>query len=272
MSDIWTTLEKELAVNGIELVNNKVCKTFDNGVLRTKSVLLKIKEVDREIRKNRVVLEDTLLGLYGLAREADYNNEASVVDVKSLALFIHSLKAVSFSLRSYMQSYTFKYKEGNTQEIFAAIRSLMDRDSVTLGKHVILGVPDYKLTIDWLVRNLNKLSYLKRLLLMAFKGQTRIDKYFVKVARGVQGPWANLDLPMQERAFEWADIEEEVRGRDRDIRKQRRYRMGFDHYNDYSKKSGEGFYWVEMNNEPYLWSERGDNSPYTGRSSLMNWG
>lgn len=268
MSDIWTTLEKELAINGIELIDNKICRVLENNKLRTKSLLLHIKDVDREISRNRLALEETLENMNALIQEADHDNNIHYLDIKTQNLFVHSIKSLSLALRTYLEKYNFKYKELTVADMYRQVRLFLNKDSASLGKHVILGIPDYKLTMDWLVRNLNKLSYIKRLLLIAMKGQNRIEKYFVKIARGVQGPWANLDLPMEERAFEWKDIEEEVRGRDRDIRKQRRYRMGLDGYNDYSKKAGEGFYWVEMNNEPYLWSDRATNSPYPGRSSF----
>lgn len=266
----WSTLEKELAINGIELIDNKTCKVLENETLRPRAIIMQIKQIDREIAKNRSALENNLIGLHELLSKSKPNHEDSAIDHKTVNLFVHSMKALLFSLGTYMGGYGFKYiqKDINTTDIYDVVRACMNTDYMRFPKHVILEVPDYKLSMDWLVRNLNKLSYLKRLLLIAMKGKDRIDKYFIKVARGIQGPWANLDLPMQERAFEWADIEEEVRGRDSDIRKQRRYRMGFDHYNDYSKKSGEGFYWTELRNEPYLWSERGDKSPYPGRSSF----
>jgi|2_EtaG_2_1085320.scaffolds.fasta_scaffold31174_3 hypothetical protein len=274
MSITWTTLEKELAINGVELVDNKMCRVLEGEVLRPRSIVMQIRQVDRDIIKNRTALEDNLSELLKLLMSSEKAEENQAIDPKTVSLFIHSMKAMIFSFNTYLEGYRFRYKNTGLEisSVYDAVRSCMNTDYMKFPKNVILDVPDYKLSMDWLVRNLNKLSYLKRLLLMAMKGKDRIDKYFVKIARGVQGPWANLDLPMLERVFEWKDIEEEVRGRDRDIRKQRRYQMGFDHYNDYSKKSGEGFYWVEMNNEPYLWTERGDNSPYSGRSSLSNWG
>jgi hypothetical protein len=78
-------------------------------------------------------------------------------------------------------------------------------------------------------------------------------------AKGVHGPYSNLDIPMQERVFSWSAIDEETRGRDRDIRNQRRYRMGLEGYND--PWVNEGFKWRELRNEPYLWGKEGE-SPY----------
>ncbi|MFW6173100.1 MAG: hypothetical protein ACOC5T_05090, partial [Elusimicrobiota bacterium] len=78
-----------------------------------------------------------------------------------------------------------------------------------------------------------------------------------------------LDLPMEERVFKWRDIEDEVRGRERGKEKQRRYRQGFENYNN-DGRVGEGYYWREMRNEPYSWYDRGTSSPYKSRATIDN--
>jgi len=72
---------------------------------------------------------------------------------------------------------------------------------------------------------------------------------------------------MDERVFEWDDIDEEMRGRDRDIRRQKRYRTGLENYNN-DGRVGEGFYWRELRNEPFSWHSREFDDPYPSRHLL----
>jgi len=124
-----------------------------------------------------------------------------------------------------------------------------------------------KMTFRWLNYLLKKDIYLYDLV---YKMVNNIENQDVngnqKIARGIQGPWGNLDLPMQERVFKWDDVSEETYGRRADIQKQRRYVMGLEDMDDPNVKVG--YYWRELRNEPYLFSDSDTESPYPHRNVL----
>ena len=93
---------------------------------------------------------------------------------------------------------------------FKNLKSALNTDSIDFSKDIILSVPDYKLCLDWTIRKNCILSYIRKLLRFVLSGQVFTSRDVVKTARGVAGPWSNLDLPMLERAFEWNDISDEV--------------------------------------------------------------
>ncbi len=94
-------------------------------------------------------------------------------------------------------------------------------------------------------------------------GKKNVIKSEIKTARGISGPWANLDLPLEERKFPFGI---ELQGRERDKKGQRRYRKGFENYN--TENVGDGHYWRELRNEPYSWADRNSESPYPHRNLL----
>lgn len=85
--------------------------------------------------------------------------------------------------------------------------------------------------------------------------------------KGIEGPFAHLDLPMEERVFKWEDVEEETTLRQRDKQLQKRYTMGHDNEPEAFR---EGFYFRELRNEPYLFEDAATESPYPYRSVLWS--
>jgi hypothetical protein len=123
--------------------------------------------------------------------------------------------------------------------------------------------------------NVKKLGYIKYLIKSYLKYQSASQ---VKIATGVdinssiQGPYSNLDLPMQERVFRWSDVDEETYARQDAKQKQRRYQMGLE--DNSSSDAKVGFYWRELRNEPYAFrsgsEEMGYETSYPYRANL--WG
>ena len=108
--------------------------------------------------------------------------------------------------------------------------------------------------------------YIGRLLKYAFRGKNKIaEQDIVKLARGISGPWAHLDLPMEERVFDFGD--DEMRGRVKSRQRQRRYRKSMENY--HSPGVGEGHYWREIRNEPFSWYDRESEDPYPHRNVLQ---
>jgi len=91
-----------------------------------------------------------------------------------------------------------------------------------------------------------------------------IDRY-LKITKQAQisGPWANLDVPMQERKWEWDDTEEEYfRDRQTSRREQIRYNP------ENATSSGFFFVWVDKNRDPYKFEDMATDSPYKSRATM----
>ena len=147
------------------------------------------------------------------------------------------------------------------------MNNAFNRDIKSFSKDQIYKFIDYKITIDWTYRRINRLIYLRKLLSFSLLGKKKIAQHNIKLARGVSGPWSNLDLPVQERVFTWDD-QEFNKDVSKQKQKQNRYRKGFEAYDE--PGVAEGHYWRELRNEPFSWADRGSESPYPSRSRLMN--
>ena len=190
------------------------------------------------------------------------------LDELSLKLFIHSIKDLYDFIQFVCENFSFENEE--LRKILPQyVKEALNKDYTQFPKEIILTLPDNKIILDWIFREMSLLAYIQTLLRFAKFGPTKLSQMQVKTARGVSGPWANLDLPMLERKYPWHDIVEELMGRDRDKKRQRRYKKGFDYYNDPYGRAGEGHYWRELRNEPFSWSQRSSESPYPSRNLLM---
>ncbi len=172
----------------------------------------------------------------------------------SLSSLKYFLKEVS-SLDGYDSSFQ--------EKIISILNGCGFSFSMLSRKNMIL----YKMLSRWLDYLIKKDLYIYQLIISTInKSMHDIDHE--KTARGIQGPWGNLDLPMQERVFKWDDVSEETYGRRADIQKQRRYVMGLEDYHSPNVKVG--YYWRELRNEPYLFSDADTESPYPHRNLLWS--
>lgn len=149
-------------------------------------------------------------------------------------------------------------------EIEDSICKALCKDINEFSYRTMSKVIEYKLGIEWVSHIIARNLYIKCLLT---KYDILLHNKAVVVAKGVHGPYSNLDLPMQERVFEWSSISDEVSGREKDKQKQSRYTKGLEGYND--PYVNEGFIWREIKNEPFLWSKEGEN-PYPHRNLLWS--
>lgn len=259
MKDTWDILIKELEVFGIKIINGECVFEYKGKKYKSK-VGTKINLFKKEFYKNEEALKDIL-------KQASDSLQVSgcgmrpLEDTKNIKLFIFSVKELYELSVRFSESDKKLKKFIFDNDISSKFKSCIDGDYQDFSNDIILSLPDFKIAIDFIYRKNCLLSYLASLLKLVKKEKTRINNIIIKEARGVQGPWGNLDLPKLERVFSWDDIQEEVAGRDRDKRQQKRYRMGHDNYSK-GDKFGEGFYWREMANEPYSWDNRYTDSPY----------
>jgi hypothetical protein len=116
---------------------------------------------------------------------------------------------------------------------------------------------------DILISKFNKIyiqiKVIHRLIMREMYRLDLVKKYMQmnKSAQSVSGPWANLDLPMNERVWEWDSGETEYfENRTKERRAQKRYNP---------ENNSQGFYYVwpePASRDPYLFSNMSTDSPY----------
>jgi hypothetical protein len=184
------------------------------------------------------------------------SENTTITDERMSKLFIFSLKD--------MIKYLLCFEDIEETQYYEVISSSLTSDLNSFSREQIYKLPDYKILIDWVTRFISRLLYISKLLAFALLGPKKISKYQIKTAKGISGPWARLDLPMEERVFDFGDeIDQRTKGK----QKQERYRQGLENYNN-DGRVGEGYMWREMRNEPFKWTDRSTEDPYPGRNLL----
>lgn len=268
---MWEIIKKELACYGVRVVNEQVCQYIDGDKIRNISIEKCISIIRGKMSVNIKEFMFLWKEVGGVLECKNYESLDGAIDYKNINLFIESMKDL-FKFGMFLsENYDCYYRSIAKSGILNLIRSSLNKDYKQFSKNIILSIPDYKISLDFIYRRNSIFTYIIKLLKFIQTGKDNVCKHLIKTAKGIQGPWGNLDLPMLERKFPWDDIEEEIRGRDRDIKRQNRYRMGLENYNN-DGRVGEGFYWREIRNEPFSWYNRGTDSPYPSRSTLGNWG
>ena len=258
MADTWGLLKKELAWHNILLTGRGECRyRVSDGTVKTDTIKNTISAMNAGITGHKRKMKELWRKATDLLFEE--GDVESFSDDMSIDLFVFSVKDAIGLI------HCFQDMDGSA--IKDTYEYILSKDASSFSRNQIQDFPNYKVSIDWIFRLIQKMYYVRNLLRLSLRGSKRVSEIHVKTAAGVSGPWANLDLPMLERVFPWADVEEETRGRSRDIRKQRRYRKGFENYNN-DGRVGEGHYWRELRNEPFSWYDRKTEDPYYQRYQL----
>lgn len=253
--DTWALLNKELAYHGIKLIDYTKCQIADDdGQLQTQGVIRTIREINGTIKGQKKIL----LTLWNevISTLSETKPSVEILDEKMVDLFLFSLKD--------MVKYLLCFEDAEKSKYYKVISSSLNMDINSFDKNQVYSIPDYKMSIDWVTRVISRLLYVANLLAFASMGPKRVAKYDIKTAKGISGPWAHLDLPMEERVFPFGD---ELQQRAKGKQKQRRYRKGLENYNN-DGRVGEGHYWRELRNEPFSWFDRATEDPYPSRSIL----
>ena len=238
-------LIKELAMNGV---------SFENGMLIYHNERSSFSEVfnllDGRIKKNdklvKKIYKDLLVDLQ--------NPVAGDSDRQVKRVFSHAVLSL----------YDISLDAKCPLPIMKAIKNIVNSDSGKFSSKFMLKIVDFNLGLQWLIHLIRKDMYIMSTMKKYIEHSKRKRRTF---AKGFGGPWGRLDLPMEERVFEWGDVAEETSGRQSDKMDQSRYRMGLDNVKDNSPN--EGYYWREIRNEPYLFDDK-DGNPYPHRDLLWN--
>lgn len=239
-------LEKELRIRGITPLEGGKFRIDDAEMLAPQA----IRFFTDKANKNKSLL----LGLWQELSSILSHPSVGAGDQNSQRLFIPALESLHH-LASYFDTL-------HDQGIVDAIYAALCRDIATFSGRFMMRVVEYRLGIEWTHHLIMRDLYLSAVLRRYLKLFPQVG---VTTASGVGGPWSNLDLPMQERVFEWDDIAEEMEGRTKDRQSQPRYYMGLEDY--HSPRVKEGFYWEEHRRFPYDFNDE-DNNPYPHRNLL----
>ena len=266
--DNWNTLQKELSLFGIDLVDNRFCKV-NNKTMPIRNVLALYK---RKLKENQKIISYVCNETLNLINITDYN----VCDEKSTKLFIQSIKNI-FDLIDCFENL-------DNSKIKRSIESALNRDVYLFSQDAILLVPCYKIAMDWTFREIHQNEMINKMLFLSILGKDRVNKIQsikkannninIKAAYGqgtISGPWANLDLPFGERMWSYGQDEDNLRGAEKSKTHQRRYRKGLINYNGIQDPEEGAFWiWYEPKNEPFGWDSRKEDSPYPSREHLYN--
>ena len=255
MKNNWDILKKELSCHGFVLNDQQVSFSHENQ-MKTSTLDEAIVIVTSEIKDNiKTIAELWDMVVKTLSEPSSQNN---FHDRISSILFIASIKDLLKLIACFDAKEYLPYEN--------VLKVAADRDIEFFSSKQVDDLINIKITIDWTHRVISRQLYIRNLLSSAKTGQSVLKN--VKVAAGVSGPWSNVDLPMEERVFPWKAEEENIRGRELDLRKQRRYTAGFENYNN-GGPVGEGYYARELKNEPYLWKDRKEETSYPERNILF---
>jgi hypothetical protein len=240
-------LLKELLVHGIVIQNNTVIIN-DNTTLSFRDAR---KYYKKKSQSAYDILCDLWVDIVNLLEKRNCAKTSAAEGVDNI--FIHALQGLKRLVHLYPGL-------ADHAKIEDTLCMSLCSDINTFSYNVMSKIIEYKLAIEWLTHLISKNLYIRSLLL-AYQNSSHLQTE----AKGVHGPYSNLDLPMEERVFSWSVIDEEVRGRSRDLRSQMRYTKGLTTYDD--PLNNNGTYWREIRNEPYLWGKEGEN-PYPHRNLL----
>jgi len=257
--DTWEILKKELDYYGVRLLEHGKCQIHnDTESPKIQGVIKTARQISKSINKKIEIFSSLWKELVEILNREDAPDK-KIIDERIIKLFIFSLKDLS--------KFLLCFEELDGSEFEIAISNSLNKDIKFFSKEQIYSVSDYKISIDWAHRLISRLIYIRKLLIFASCGRKKIAEYDIKMAKGISGPWAHLDLPMQERVFPFGG---ELHARDTQKKRQRRYRKGLENYN--KPGVGEGHYWRELRNEPFSWADRGHDDPYPSRSMLSGKG
>jgi hypothetical protein len=184
-----------------------------------------------------------------------HNSHSKTVSTEGIDnIFINAIQGLKRMLYLYPGLSNFEIIE-------QAINQCLCKDINQISYNAMCKIIEYKIGLEWVGHIISKNLYIRYLLIEYFRNLK--TKHIV--AKGVHGPFANLDIPMEERIFEWSSISDEIKGREKQKQNQKRYRNGLEGYND--PYVNEGFVWRELKNEPFLWGKEGEN-PYPHRNIL----
>lgn len=234
-------LLEEMRVLGISPIEGGFKITVGDDLFDCFSPSECCQHIENGIEELRKEIWETWNDLGNVAEVILHNTSENSGSLNNL-LFLNSVK------KSFLLSRVFS----DLREITNQLRSLFNIDIAEVHENLIHRFNSLYLRIR-LIHYLI-MSELYRLNVMHKWSRT------TKQAQ-VSGPWANLDLPMQERLWEWDEDEEYFENREKARREQVRY-------NPETNMQGFFYVWQDLSRDPYLFTDMKKDSPYKSRMYL----
>lgn len=228
----------EMRACGISFQNGSYVLEIGDEIVHHSSILECLTTIQNGIKelKEHILIEwNELADISNKIYSSKGNNFGSIDNL----IFLNSVKKI----------YHLAHRFSEIKHIHEIIRKLLSVDIASVDSDLI-----EKFNTAYL-----KVNLIHRLIINEIYRTKLIDRYmFVTKIAQISGPWANLDLPMQERAWEWdRDGEQEYfDNRQTDRREQIRYNP------ENATSSGFYFVWNEPRRSPYSWEDRDEESPY----------
>ena len=161
------------------------------------------------------------------------------------------------------KSYFLASRFSELSEIKDAILPIFNIDVKEVNQKLVFDFNDTSILVKSLhrliMREIYRLKLVNRLLcIIDPAGQTPHKR-----EAQVSGPWANLDLPIEERMWEFEGEDEEYFETRKKIRRQQT------RYNPEYSPEGWFYNWMEPRRDPYLYESRDSESPYPSRKYLQ---
>ncbi len=155
-------------------------------------------------------------------------------------------------LNSVKKSYLFSRNFSELEEITEDIKALFHIDAAEVHEKLISRFNAKYLEVRLMHHLIMREIYRSKLI-------SRYAKLH-KMAQ-ISGPWANLDLPMKERVWEWEEDEEYFSSRTQARRAQTRYNPEYD-------AQGYFYVWQDLTRDPYKFEDFKTDSPYKSRHQV----
>lgn len=246
-----SSIKKELNRFNVFIEKNNKVTILINGERKTLRYDSACSYLRKKINKNIKILEN-LFDMIFKSLDLDYNNSEKLLDSNIEEIFINQLKDL---YRLFSIGDKFKGSDYQSKMLYFLQKPIsewtMDQINILI---------DCKISIDYLMMENRNDKYIINLIYYYYKNN-KIKK------EAISGPWVNFDVPIEERKINGNEIfpSEQQRGIDR--QHAYRYRKGLERYNN-DPRVGQGHYWREIQNEPYLWADRKFESPYPSREYL----
>jgi len=244
-------LLKELSIHGV-IISKKGLVKMEKGEVPIGHAISLYKTKARVAYK---ISENLWLEIKELLSNPNLQSSKPAEGIESI--FVHCLQGLKRMIYLYPGLNDF-------ESIEKSLDSSLCNDINNFSYRIMSKIIEYKLAMEWVGHIIAKNLYIRFLLVSYSK--IKNNKQIV-VAKGVHGPYANLDIPVDTRVFPWSAISDEVSEREKDKQNQSRYTKGLEGYND--PYVNEGFVWREIRNEPFLWGKESEN-PYPHRNSLWS--
>jgi len=197
------------------------------------------KQIQEGITELKGILWEEWQDLFNLAILIQQNESSNTGSLDNL-VFLNSVKNI------YLLSMLFS----QTSNISKVLLNLFNVDIIDINEHIISKFNQQCLTIE-----------LIHYLIMREQYRIKLINSSVKMFHHAQvsGPWANLDLTIKERVFEWSEDDDNYFGNREKSRKEQT------RYNSENFQQGFFYVWQDLTRDPYLFEGTQSDSPYKSR-------